>query len=96
MNEKQIEIVKSITDAIIKLFQDLLYEEQTAAQVGNWYMEIVASILSSVNMTIINAFSLDVSDDAVEYKEAMIELSKIIIRDIMRVTEDKIKKAEMH
>lgn len=97
MNEKQIEIVKSITDKMVSDFHDLLYADETSQHIGNKYLEVVASILSSVNLTIINGWSRDVSEgDAVHFKEAIIEISKVIIKDIMRVTEEKIKKAEMH
>lgn len=96
MNEKQKNIVMSITDEIIQLYQDLLFESETTAIVENMYLEVVASILSSINVTIINGFAKDVSDNNIEYKEALIEVSKTVIREIMASTERLIKQSEMH
>lgn len=96
MNESQIEIIKSITNEMVQVYQDMLFDEETVKEVGNMYVEIVASILSSVNMTIINGFARDVSEDAAQYKQAMIELSEIIVRDLMGSVAHKIKQMEMH
>ncbi len=96
MNETQKNIVMSITDKIIQLYQDLLFDDDTSESVGNMYLEVVASILSSVNVTIINGFAKDVSDNNIEYKEALIEVSKTVIREIMASTERLVKQSEMH
>jgi len=96
MNETQKNIVMSITDKIIQLYQDLLFDDDTSESVGNMYIEVVASILSSVNVTIINGFAKDVSDNNIEYKEALIEVSKTVIREIMASTERLIQQSEMH
>jgi hypothetical protein len=96
MNEKQKNIVMSITDEIIQLYQNLLFDDDTSKNVGNMYFEMVASILSSINVTITNGFAKDVSDNNIEYKEALIEVSKTIIREIMTSTERLIQQSEMH
>ena len=96
MNEKQKNIVMSITDEIIQVYQDLLFDDDTSESVGSMYLEVVASILSSVNVTIIKGFAKDVSDNNIEYKEALIEVSKTVIREIMASTERLVKQSEMH
>lgn len=96
MNEHQKNIVISITNELVTLYQDLLFEEETAAIVGDMYLEVVASILSSVNVTLINGFSKDISENNAAYKLAIVEISKTIIREIMESTERLIKQKEMH
>lgn len=96
MNESQIEIIKSITNEMVQVYQDLLFDEETAAGVGNMYLEVVASILSSVNMTIIHGFARDVSEDNAQHKKAMMELCEIIIHQLMSSVAHKIKQMEMH
>ncbi len=96
MNETQKNIVMSITEQLIQLYENLLFDEKTSENIGNMYFEVTASILSSVNATIINAFSKDVSDNGIEYKVSVIEISKAIIREIMGSTDRMIKQSEMH
>jgi len=96
MNEKQIEIIKSITNEMVQVYQNMLFDESTTKDVGNKYLEVAASVLSSVHMTIINGFAHDVSDNSDEHKKAMLDLSEVIIADVMNSVMNKIKKMEMH
>lgn len=93
---RQFNVNKSTIYQIRDGDQDLLFEAETAAIVDNMYLEVVASILSSVNITVINGFAKDVSDNSDDYKTALVEISKSVIREIIYQTEQFIKQTGMH